>query len=74
MCGIAGKMYADRARRVDEELLRKMCSALVHRGPDDEGYYRHDNVGLAMRRLQVIDLPGGHQPMANEEETIWVVF
>ena len=74
MCGIAGKMYADRERQVDDELLRRMCRALVHRGPDDEGRFVHQHVGLCMRRLQVIDLSGGHQPMANEEETVWIVF
>ena len=74
MCGIAGKMYADRSRQVDRDLLQRMADAIVHRGPDDEGHYLHGHVGLCMRRLQVIDLPGGNQPMANESETTWVVF
>jgi asparagine synthase (glutamine-hydrolysing) len=74
MCGIAGKVYADRHRQVEEGLLRAMCQAMVHRGPDDEGYYLKGQVGLGMRRLEVIDLEGGHQPMANEDESLWIVF
>jgi len=74
MCGIAGKLFYDRGRPVDEELLRRMCDALEHRGPDDEGYFRDGPLGLCMRRLQVIDLPGGHQPMSNEDGTLWTVF
>ena len=74
MCGIAGKMFADRQHRVDPELLAKMCRAMIHRGPDDEGLHMAGHVGLGMRRLRVIDLPGGHQPMANENEYIWTVF
>ena len=74
MCGIAGKVYADAARSVDEGLLRQMCDAIVHRGPDDEGYYCAGPVGLCMRRLQVIDLAGGHQPMSNEDGSRHIVF
>jgi asparagine synthase (glutamine-hydrolysing) len=51
-----------------------MCQSIVHRGPDDEGIYVHKGVGLGMRRLSIIDLPGGRQPIHNEDETIWVVF
>lgn len=74
MCGIAGKVYAEQGRQVDESLLRAMCRAIIHRGPDDEGIYRAGPVGLGMRRLKVIDLEGGHQPMANEAGTLWIVF
>ena len=74
MCGIAGKVYADRQRQVEESLLRSMCRAIVHRGPDDEGIYRQGPVGLGMRRLNVIDLEGGHQPMSNEDGSLWIVF
>ena len=74
MCGIAGKVYAEAARSVDEGLLRQMCDAIVHRGPDDEGYYCAGPVGLCMRRLQVIDLAGGHQPMSNEDGSLHIVF
>src|SRR5438132_8049991 len=50
-----------------------MCAAMVHRGPDDEGSVRLDGVTLGMRRLSIIDIDGGHQPMANEDSTVWVV-
>lgn len=69
MCGIAG--YAGFS---DEDLLHRMAASLVHRGPDDEGFYVGPEVGLAHRRLSVIDLAGGHQPMANEDGTVWVAF
>ena len=74
MCGIAGKVYEDKEEQVAAALLRQMCQTMVHRGPDDEGFYLEQNVGLCMRRLQVIDLEGGHQPMANEDQSLWVVF
>jgi len=74
MCGIAGKVHADPQRQVEEELLRSMCEAMEHRGPDDEGYFLRGSAGLCMRRLQVIDLAGGHQPMANEDGSLWIVF
>jgi asparagine synthase (glutamine-hydrolysing) len=51
-----------------------MNDLIVHRGPDDEGYFTHENVGLAMRRLSIIDLSTGHQPITNEDETLWIVF
>lgn len=69
MCGIAGYVGFD-----DPELLARMCRRLVHRGPDEEGFYRHPQAGLAMRRLAVIDLAGGRQPIANETGDVWVVF
>ena len=74
MCGIVGKVYTARDRQVEEALLRSMCAAIRHRGPDDEGVYRAGSVGLGMRRLKVIDLEGGHQPMGNEEGWLWLVF
>lgn len=74
MCGIAGKVYTERGRQVEEELLHSMCQAMAHRGPDDEGFYREGSAGLCMRRLQIIDLAGGHQPMANEDGSVWIVF
>lgn len=74
MCGICGILSLDASNKVSEELLGRMNSALVRRGPDDEGYYFNDQIGLAMRRLSIIDLTGGGQPICNEDETLWIVF
>ena len=74
MCGIAGKVHSQSERRVDRTLLQSMADSLIHRGPDEEGFYVSGQVGLCMRRLRVIDLPGGKQPIANEDETKWLVF
>lgn len=75
MCGIAGIIFKDSSRAVSPELMREMTRAMVHRGPDDEGVYTHTNVGMGHRRLSIIDLSlAGHQPMTNEDETVWVVL
>ena len=74
MCGIAGVVSADRAERIEEAVVRQMCDAIVHRGPDDEGLLAYRNVGLGMRRLSIIDLSGGHQPIFNEDRSAWIVF
>src|SRR6516165_5333038 len=74
MCGIAGIVGTGSGFVVDPEAVHRMCQAIVHRGPDDEGIYAKDGVGLGMRRLSIIDLAGGHQPVHNEDKTIWVVF
>ena len=73
MCGIAGVMSFDE-KPVSLEELHAMCGAMLHRGPDDEGIYLEKDVGLAMRRLSIIDLETGHQPVSNEDGTIWVVL
>jgi len=73
MCGIAGIIRWDGAPVVETE-LRAMCGAMTHRGPDDEGLYVNGGVGLGMRRLSIIDLDGGHQPVCNEDRSVWVVF
>jgi asparagine synthase (glutamine-hydrolysing) len=73
MCGIAGIMSVT-GRPVHEEELHAMCAAMIARGPDDEGVYLAQEVGLAMRRLSIIDLHTGHQPVCNEDRTIWVVL
>jgi len=84
MCGITGAVWNDPARAVEAETLRRMTDVLRHRGPDDEGQYRSGfqlrpgrdampGVALGHRRLAVIDLAGGHQPLANEDETVWLV-
>ena len=73
MCGITGVMQFGDAR-VEPEALRRMCAAMVHRGPDDEGIYTSGPVGIGMRRLSIVDLATGHQPLSNEDGTIWIVF
>jgi asparagine synthase (glutamine-hydrolysing) len=73
MCGIAGIVSLDK-ERVDPGDLQRMCDAIVHRGPDDEGYYFEPGVGLGMRRLSIIDLNTGHQPIHNEDGSIQIVF
>ena len=74
MCGIAGILKFEKGERVEPGLLRLMCNAMVHRGPDDEGIYAQGCVGLGMRRLSIIDLATGHQPISNEDGTVWIVF
>ena len=74
MCGIAGIVYTDRDRPVAIDDLKRMCGSLIHRGPDDEGFFTRGNVGLGMRRLKVIDLVTGGQPISNEDGSIWIVF
>ncbi|MBN1825415.1 MAG: asparagine synthase (glutamine-hydrolyzing) [Candidatus Eisenbacteria bacterium] len=74
MCGIAGIAVAPGSPPPEEERIRAMCAALVHRGPDGEGIETRGNVGLGMRRLAVIDVEGGGQPIANEVGSIRVVF
>ncbi len=74
MCGICGAFYFDRQNWVSQDILDGMNSRIVHRGPDDAGIYRSENVGLAMRRLSIIDVISGHQPLSNEDESVWIVF
>jgi asparagine synthase (glutamine-hydrolysing) len=74
VCGIAGKLYFDREHRVALDDVRTMCDELVHRGPDDEGYHCDGPFGFGMRRLAIIDLDTGQQPICNEDRTIWVVL
>ena len=69
MCGITGYAGFD-----NNELLHAMCNSLLHRGPDEDGYYTAPGVGLAMRRLSIIDLKTGRQPITNETRDVWVVF
>jgi asparagine synthase (glutamine-hydrolysing) len=73
MCGIAG-MIGRNGEMVTAEQVRRMTDTIVHRGPDDEGIFAQDNVGLGMRRLSIIDLSGGRQPIYNEDHTVTVVF
>lgn len=73
MCGICGIVSLDHSAGVDTQSLKRMNDALKLRGPDDEGYHTDRGVGLAMRRLSIIDLEGGHQPISNETGTKWIV-
>lgn len=74
MCGICGKLQFDREATVPATLVKAMADTLSHRGPDDEGFYVSGQVGLGFRRLSIIDLSGGHQPLSNEDGTLWIVF
>jgi len=74
VCGICGIIYHDAQRPVDSRSLRDMARVISHRGPDDEGIYLHNNIGIAVKRLSIIDIPQGHQPMMNEDESVVVVF
>jgi len=73
MCGIVGAVKVG-GHAVEAGVLQAMCDAIRHRGPDDEGAYLKGPVGLAMRRLSIIDVAGGHQPMSNRDATAWIVF
>src|SRR5436305_310131 len=72
MCGIAGQLL--RGTSADVAQIRAMCDRIRHRGPDDEGFHVDGPCGLGMRRLSIIDLSTGHQPISNEDGTVWVVF
>jgi asparagine synthase (glutamine-hydrolysing) len=74
MCGIAGIFDCHDRREIDDRLLRRMTAALTHRGPDGDGFYRVAGVGLGHRRLAIVDLAGGTQPLFNEDHSVCVVF
>jgi asparagine synthase (glutamine-hydrolysing) len=74
MCGICGVIHHDPLSHVDVTALKAMNQRIVHRGPDDEGSHVVRNVGLAMRRLSIIDVHTGKQPVTNENQTIWLVY
>jgi asparagine synthase (glutamine-hydrolysing) len=74
MCGIAGIVSAAPGEKIEAGAIHRMCQAIVHRGPDDEGVFVKGGTGLGMRRLSIIDLAGGHQPVFNEDRTVWIVF
>ena len=73
MCGIVGIVRSD-TRAVDQALVGRMCEAIRHRGPDEDGFYFGSHVGLGMRRLSIIDLKGGQQPIHNQDSKAWIVF
>ena len=78
MCGICGQLNFDRsgaaAPPVSGHELRRMTETIRHRGPDSDGFYLDENVGLGMRRLRIIDLETGEQPISNEDGTLWIVY
>ena len=74
MCGIAGILEFGRDTRADAAALREMCRMMAHRGPDDDGFYTDGSVGIGMRRLSIVDLKTGHQPISNEDGSLWIVF
>ena len=74
MCGICGKLQFDLQARVSPALVKAMADTISHRGPDDEGYYVSGPIGLGFRRLSIIDLNTGHQPISNEDGSVWIVF
>ena len=74
MCGIAGVYHLRSSAPVKPDLIGRMCQSIQHRGPDDEGYYVKGSIGLGHRRLSIIDVGGGRQPISNEDGSVWVVF
>src|SRR5829696_10317593 len=74
MCGIAGIVAADRLDDGDRARVPRMRDVIAHRGPDDAGLFVDDHAALGHRRLSIVDLAAGHQPLANEDESVWVVF
>src|SRR5437763_2278013 len=74
MCGIAGILEFGRDARANATALREMCGIISHRGPDDDGFYTDGRVGIGMRRLSIVDLATGHQPISNEDGSLTIVF
>ncbi len=74
MCGVCGIFNFGTQEPVTRDALKRATDAMTHRGPDDEGFHLDAEVGLGNRRLSIIDLPGGHQPLSNEDGTIWITF
>jgi len=74
MCGITGKIFFSQEKNIEESEIKRMTDVIQHRGPDDEGFYINKNVGLGFRRLSIIDLNTGHQPLSNESGSKWIVF
>jgi asparagine synthase (glutamine-hydrolysing) len=74
MCGICGQFNFIRRDPVEGDTIRRMTASIAHRGPDDEGYFFDEGMGFGFRRLSIIDLAGGHQPMSDADETVWVIL
>src|SRR5207249_12238649 len=74
MCGICGQFNFESLAPVRRSDIGAMAGTISHRGPDDEGYYIDGPLGFGFRRLSIIDLEGGHQPMSDRDESVWVIF
>lgn len=74
MCGIVGVVDLKGERKIERDRIKSMADQIIHRGPDDEGFYLDNGVGFGARRLKIIDLETGHQPQSNEDGTIWITF
>src|SRR5437764_7657710 len=74
MCGIAGQFNFQRGEPVKRETIVRMAQSISHRGPDDDGFFISGPLGLGFRRLSIIDLAGGHQPMSDTDQKVWVIF
>jgi asparagine synthase (glutamine-hydrolysing) len=74
MCGICGQYNFKNNEPINREVIERMTNTMVHRGPDDEGFYISGPLGFGFRRLSIIDLQGGHQPMSDKERSVWIVF
>lgn len=75
MCGISGIFKLDKRVNLSDDITKKMINTLKHRGPDDTGFFSDENTSLGFARLSIIDLSkNGHQPMTNEDETVWIIF
>jgi asparagine synthase (glutamine-hydrolysing) len=74
MCGICGIAATKDGPPVSADILGRMCREIIHRGPDDEGLFVEPRLGLGNRRLSIIDVEGGHQPLSNEDGTIWIAY
>ena len=73
MCGIAGIFHFDKQRPIDKNRLHKMTDSIQHRGPDREGFFIKNNLGLGHRRLSIIDLATGDQPMFNDDKVVSII-
>jgi len=71
MCGICGIAHKAKDNHIPTSLVESMCQTIIHRGPDDQGVYVNNNIGLGARRLSILDVGGGHQPLSNEDSSIW---
>ena len=74
MCGIAGFTYHESGRTAERQVLAAMNAAITHRGPDSDGFHLEGATGIAMRRLAIIDVVSGRQPLCNEDGSVWIVF